>query len=190
MKKNTMKQLANRLVPRKYFVSQEMTQHNYKNDFVYRWLMYTSPMLMVYKNFLQTGEWNCNDLDKLQRSTDMQFMINFPTIVNKFIKKGNIEEVKFITITENGIINIILNGCNLHVILLLFYSIYKIPRLQSIVKDACIDYEYFMIICKDKFDGFNFHYLLRDVFSKELVEMSLLLASDYMTNEKKKIKKK
>lgn len=185
MNEVTVKQLVNTIIPNKFFVSQTMTQYNYKNDFVYRWLMYTTPMLIVYKMYLTDGVWNCNDLGKVQKVTDSNLMINFSSIVKNFITNKEIEGVEYVTITEDEIKGIIFKGSNFHAILFIFYCIYKIPALQEIIKPSCIDYDYFMSICRDKFDKFSFHYLLGKTLSKNLIELSLSFAIDYMMNEKK-----
>ena len=188
MKKISAKELVDFIIPTKFYVSQDRTLHHYKTDFVYRWMMYTDTMLTVYATYKNNGPWVCSDLNKKQKSTDIRFICEFSKIVTSFIKNGNMQEVKFAIINECTIEDIIFSGDKIKVILMLFYCIYKIPKLQLIIKDACSDFDYFIKICKEQFDQFNFHFLLTNNYPSKLITLMLTFAKDYMTNEKKKQK--
>lgn len=188
MKKLGIKDLCNYMIPKKFYVSQDMKLHHYKSDFVFRWMMYTAPMIKVYSLYKSTGTWMCNDLNNKQKNTDKEFICNFSRIVVKNIRSGKMPEAKYLNISEQDIEAIISCGDKIRTVLMLFYSIYKMPNLRFIIKDSCSDFDYFMEICKNQFFNFNFHYLLKDNYPSEVEEVLITFAIDYITKERKKIK--
>lgn len=184
---SSFKKITKMMIPDKYYVSQKMTKFNYKTDFVYRWLMYTTGMVSTYANYLKTHTWNCGDLDENQMLADMNFISRFPSIVAEFIHNNDMSSARYVNISEEKLRKIIFSGSNFHTIALLFYCTYNITTLQNIIKPACKDYDYFMDVCKEKFDNLNIHCLLQEEFPNDLVNLVISLAKDYMTKEKKKI---